>query len=46
MFVNDEVGESRTFVVYNGSASRINEIGIQLYPVLKYCLIKVYHILL
>ncbi|WMV46959.1 hypothetical protein MTR67_040344 [Solanum verrucosum] len=31
-----EVGESRLHVVYNGSASRINETGLQLYPVYEY----------
>ncbi|KAH0633578.1 hypothetical protein KY284_036364 [Solanum tuberosum] len=28
--------ESHSHVVYNGSASRINEIGLQLYPVSEY----------
>ncbi|KAH0738297.1 hypothetical protein KY290_037002 [Solanum tuberosum] len=36
MFAKDEVGESRAHVVYNGSASRINEIGLQLYLVSEY----------
>ncbi|KAG5586718.1 hypothetical protein H5410_047152 [Solanum commersonii] len=36
MSAMEEVGESRAHVVYNGSASRINEIGLQLYPVSEY----------
>ncbi|KAH0636572.1 hypothetical protein KY290_036996 [Solanum tuberosum] len=36
MSAKEEVGESRAHVVYNGSASRINEIGLQLYPVSEY----------
>uniref|UniRef100_M1CYL1 CDPK adapter protein 1 n=1 Tax=Solanum tuberosum TaxID=4113 RepID=M1CYL1_SOLTU len=36
MSAKGEVGESRARVVYNGSASRINEIGLQLYPVSEY----------
>ncbi|XP_049410421.1 uncharacterized protein LOC125873556 [Solanum stenotomum] len=32
----EEVGESLALVVYNGSASRINETGLQLYPVSEY----------
>ncbi|KAH0634896.1 hypothetical protein KY284_037682 [Solanum tuberosum] len=36
MSSKDEVGESRAHVVYNGSASRINEIGLQLYLVSEY----------
>ncbi|WMV33358.1 hypothetical protein MTR67_026743 [Solanum verrucosum] len=36
MSAKEEVGESRALVVYNGSASRINETGLQLYPVSKY----------
>ncbi|WMV46946.1 hypothetical protein MTR67_040331 [Solanum verrucosum] len=36
MSSKEEVGESRAHVVYNGSASRINEIGLQLYPVSEY----------
>ncbi|KAH0633585.1 hypothetical protein KY284_036371 [Solanum tuberosum] len=36
MSSKEEVGESRAHVVYNGSAYRINEIGLQLYPVSEY----------
>ncbi|KAK6780362.1 hypothetical protein RDI58_022546 [Solanum bulbocastanum] len=36
MSAKEEAGESRAPVVYNGSASRINEIGLQLYPVSEY----------
>ncbi|KAH0639735.1 hypothetical protein KY285_036321 [Solanum tuberosum] len=36
MPAKEKVGESRAHVVYNGSASRINEIGLQLYPVSEY----------
>uniref|UniRef100_M1CYL2 CDPK adapter protein 1 n=1 Tax=Solanum tuberosum TaxID=4113 RepID=M1CYL2_SOLTU len=36
MSAKDEVGESRAHVVYNGSASRINEIRFQLYLVSEY----------
>ncbi|KAK6780365.1 hypothetical protein RDI58_022549 [Solanum bulbocastanum] len=36
MSAKEEVGESRAHVVYNGSASGIYEIGLQLYPVSKY----------
>ncbi|KAH0636577.1 hypothetical protein KY290_037003 [Solanum tuberosum] len=36
MSAKDEVGESHAYVVYNGSASRINEIGFQLYLVSEY----------
>ncbi|KAH0641108.1 hypothetical protein KY285_037694 [Solanum tuberosum] len=36
MSANEEIGESRARIVYNGSASRINEIGLQLYPVSEY----------
>ena len=33
MSANEEVGESLALVVYNESASTINETGLQLYPV-------------
>nr|XP_019071109.1 uncharacterized protein LOC109118711 [Solanum lycopersicum] len=33
MFAMKEVGESRAHAIYNGSASRINKIELQLYPV-------------
>ncbi|KAK4731780.1 hypothetical protein R3W88_024768 [Solanum pinnatisectum] len=37
MSANEEVGESCAHVVYNGSASRINEtIGLLLYPIFEY----------
>ncbi|WMV46952.1 hypothetical protein MTR67_040337 [Solanum verrucosum] len=36
MYAKEEVGESRAHVVYNGNASRINEIGLQLYQVSEY----------
>lgn len=36
MSTNEEVGESHTLVVCNGSASRINYIRLQVYPVSKY----------
>uniref|UniRef100_M1DJW2 DUF7081 domain-containing protein n=1 Tax=Solanum tuberosum TaxID=4113 RepID=M1DJW2_SOLTU len=36
MSAKKEVGESRALVVYNGSASRFNETGLQLYPVSEY----------
>ncbi|KAG5599398.1 hypothetical protein H5410_030768 [Solanum commersonii] len=42
MSAKEEVGESRTLVVYNGSASRINEIGLQLYPISKYLYLPKY----
>ncbi|KAK6786365.1 hypothetical protein RDI58_014890 [Solanum bulbocastanum] len=32
----EEVGDSLALVVYNGSASTINETGLLLYPVSKY----------
>ncbi|KAK6786327.1 hypothetical protein RDI58_014852 [Solanum bulbocastanum] len=40
MSAKEEVGESHALVLYNGSASRINETGLQLYPVSKYDLAK------
>ncbi|KAK6780366.1 hypothetical protein RDI58_022550 [Solanum bulbocastanum] len=36
MCAKEEVGESHAPAVYNGIASRINEIGLQLYPVSEY----------
>ncbi|TMW90123.1 hypothetical protein EJD97_016170 [Solanum chilense] len=33
MFDKEEVGESRAHVVYNGSASRISETELEIYPV-------------
>ncbi|TMW92010.1 hypothetical protein EJD97_013607, partial [Solanum chilense] len=33
MFAKEEVGESRAHVVYNGSASRISDIGLEIYHV-------------
>ncbi|TMW84409.1 hypothetical protein EJD97_025254 [Solanum chilense] len=36
MFAKKEVGESRAHVVYNRSASRISEIGLQIYPVYEF----------
>ncbi|KAK6786227.1 hypothetical protein RDI58_014752 [Solanum bulbocastanum] len=36
MSAKEEVGESLALVVYNGSASTINETGFQLYPVSEY----------
>ncbi|XP_025887512.1 uncharacterized protein [Solanum lycopersicum] len=36
MSVKEEVGESLAFVVYDESASTINETGLQLYPVSEY----------
>ncbi|KAK6786373.1 hypothetical protein RDI58_014898 [Solanum bulbocastanum] len=36
MSAKEEVGESLALVVYNGNASTINEIGLQLYPVSEY----------
>ena len=33
MFAKEKVGESRAHVVYNGSASRISEIGLEIYRV-------------
>ncbi|KAG5586539.1 hypothetical protein H5410_046973, partial [Solanum commersonii] len=36
MSANEEIRESRARIVYNGSASRINEIGLQLYLVSEY----------
>ena len=36
MSANEEIGESHARILYKGSASRINEIGLQLYPVSKY----------
>ncbi|KAH0633568.1 hypothetical protein KY284_036354 [Solanum tuberosum] len=36
MYAKEEVGESSAHVVYNGNASRINEIGLQLYQVSEY----------
>ncbi|XP_049408920.1 uncharacterized protein LOC125872246 [Solanum stenotomum] len=36
MSAKEGVGESLALVVYNGSASTINEIGLQLYPVSEY----------
>ncbi|KAK6786926.1 hypothetical protein RDI58_015451 [Solanum bulbocastanum] len=36
MSAKEEVEESRALVEYNGSASRINDIGLQVYPVSEY----------
>ncbi|TMX01874.1 hypothetical protein EJD97_023328 [Solanum chilense] len=36
MSANEEIGESHARIVYNGSATRINDIGLQVYPVSKY----------
>ncbi|KAH0665912.1 hypothetical protein KY285_027118 [Solanum tuberosum] len=36
MAAKEGVGESLALVVYNGSVSTINEIGLQLYPVSEY----------
>ncbi|TMW81448.1 hypothetical protein EJD97_009579 [Solanum chilense] len=33
MFAKEDVGESRGLVVYNGSASRISKIGLEIYHV-------------
>ena len=33
MFAKEKVGESRAHVVNNGSASRISEVGLEIYPV-------------
>ena len=36
MSANEEIGESHARIVCNGSSTRINDIGLQLYPVSNY----------